>query len=174
MSKLLRFCLAAGSIASFHPAQAQQVSQVLTGESGRAIVEGCRKFSLDAKNSQAIAVFDAGGNMVASLRMDGNVPAVMAFAAEKAKAASMWGFATADMENIVKTFPGFGQAPYVVGLPGGVPIYSADGKTLLGGAGASGEAPAVDVACVEAGIKAAGLASRRAGAPPPPPPAQQQ
>ena len=170
MSKLLRFCLAAGLAGSTHAAPAQQVSQILTGESGRAIVEGCRKHAVDAKKSQAIVVMDAGGNMVAALRMDGNVPAVMTFATEKARAAALWGFATADMENAVKAFPGLGQAPNFVPLPGGLPIYSADGKILLGGAGASGEAPADDVACVEAGIKAAGLASRRAGAPPPPPP----
>jgi glc operon protein GlcG len=48
-----------------------------------------------------------------------------------------------------------------VTVAGGVPIYSADGKILLGAAGASGEAPEDDAACVVAGITAAGLRSSR-------------
>jgi uncharacterized protein GlcG (DUF336 family) len=134
---------------------------VLTAASAQTIVEGCRKHAEALGKSQAIAVIDAGGNLVAALRMDRNTPAIMAFATEKAKAAALWGFPTSAMENIVKSAPGFGQAPNVVALPGGLPVYSADGKILLGGAGASGESSADDVACIEAGIKAAGLASGR-------------
>ncbi len=47
-------------------------------------------------------------------------------------------------------------------VAGGVPVYSADGKSLIGAAGVSGEAPADDAACASAGIKAAGLRSERA------------
>jgi len=150
---------------------AQRASQVLTADSAEAIVEGCKAFALANKRSHGIAVIDSGGNLVAALRMDGNSPGVMAFATEKAKAAAMWGFPTAGMEQAAKALPGFADAPYVVALGGGVPIYSKDGKTLLGGVGTSGESAADDIACSEAGIKAAGL-SLPPPPPPPPPPAK--
>ncbi|MDQ8757714.1 heme-binding protein [Sphingosinicella sp. LHD-64] len=52
-------------------------------------------------------------------------------------------------------------APYVVTVAGGVPVFSADGRERLGAVGASGEAPADDAACAEAGVAAAGLHTRR-------------
>ena len=166
MSKVLHGCLAVAMLAGVQSAQAQRATQVLSAASAQAIVDGCRKHAEAGGKSQAIAVIDAGGNPVASLRMDRVTPAVMAFATEKATAAALWGFATADMANAVKAVPGFANAPHVVALPGGLPIFTADGKTLLGGAGASGESPDEDLACVQAGITAAGLTSQRAGVPP--------
>jgi uncharacterized protein GlcG (DUF336 family) len=50
----------------------------------------------------------------------------------------------------------------VVIVPGGLPVFSADGKSRIGAVGVSGEAPADDAACAEAGIEAAGLRSARA------------
>ena len=60
---------------------------------------------------------------------------------DKAKAVAAWGFSTAQMATGARETPGFGQAPNVVTVAGGVPVYSADGKTRLGGIGVSGEAP---------------------------------
>jgi uncharacterized protein GlcG (DUF336 family) len=93
--------------------------------------------------------------------MDGNRAGMMDFSVEKAKAVAAWGFATAQMEEAAKGTPGFARAPGVVTVAGGVPVFSADGRTLIGAAGASGEAPADDAACAETGIKAAGLRSAR-------------
>ena len=45
-------------------------------------------------------------------------------------------------------------------VAGGVPVFSADGRERIGAVGVSGEAPADDAACAEAGIAAAGLRSR--------------
>jgi len=140
---------------------AQEMRPVLTPDSAEAIIAGCKAYGEENSLSQAIAVYDAGGNPVAFLRMQGNGPGIGAFAMEKAKAVAMWGFATAAMAEGAKEYPGFANAPGVVTVPGGVPIYSADGKTFLGGAAASGEPPEDDVACVEAGIAAAGLTHAR-------------
>jgi uncharacterized protein GlcG (DUF336 family) len=93
--------------------------------------------------------------------MDGNGFGMMDFSLAKARAVAAWGFATAQMVEAAKGTPGFAQAPHVVTVAGGVPIFSADGKTRLGGVGASGEAPADDAACAAAGIAAAGLRSVR-------------
>ena len=142
-------------------AWAQPSAPVLTAPLAEAIVAGCRAHAAAKGQSHAIAVVDPGGHLVAALRMDGNRSGMMEFALDKARAVAAWGFSTAQMEEAAKATPGFARAPGVVIVAGGVPVFAADGRTLIGAAGASGEAPADDSACVEAGIKAAGLASQR-------------
>jgi len=142
------------------PAQSQAASR-LDARLAQAIVNGCATQAAAKIHSHAIAVVDTGGHLVAALRMDGNGSGMMDFALAKAQAVAAWGFSTAEMAEGVKDTPGFAFAPHVVLVAGGVPIFSADGKTLLGGAGASGEAPQDDAACVAAGIAAAGLRSTR-------------
>ena len=93
--------------------------------------------------------------------MDGNGSGIFDFALAKAVAAAAWGFSTAQMADSAKGTPGFADAPHVVTVAGGVPIFSADGKVRIGAVGVSGEAPADDAECAEAGIKAAGLRSSR-------------
>ncbi|MEX6632013.1 heme-binding protein [Hyphococcus lacteus] len=132
-------------------------AQSLNAEQAQSIIAGCSAFALDNGRSHAIAVYDPGASPIAVLRMNGNSAGAMLFSMEKAKAVAMWGFATSGMEEGVKNTPGFQYAPGVVTVPGGVPVYSSDGRTFLGAAAASGEAPANDVACVEAGIKSAGF-----------------
>jgi len=91
--------------------------------------------------------------------MDGNAPGITAFAMEKATAVALWHFSTANMAAAAKETPGFGNAPHVVAVPGGIPVFSAEGKQFVGAVGVSGEAPVDDAACAEAGVKAAGLSS---------------
>ena len=143
------------------PVAAQAPAPTLTAALAEAIVDGCRTHAAAKGQSHAVAVVDSGGHLVAALRMDGNRAGMMDFSIEKAKAVAAWGFATAQMEEAAKGTPGFARAPGVVTVAGGVPVYSADGKAMIGAGGASGEAPADDSACAEAGIKAAGLASAR-------------
>ena len=141
-------------------AQAQSAA-TLDARTAQAIVNGCVSHAAAKRQSHAIAVVDTGGHLVAALRMDGNGSGMMDFAIAKAEAVAAWGFPTADMAEGARETPGFAFAPHVVTVAGGVPVFSADGKTRLGAAGASGEAPADDAACAEAGIKAAGLRSSR-------------
>ena len=131
--------------------------------SAQAIINGCVQHSSARRQSHAIVVVDTGGQLVAALRMDGNAFGIMDFALAKARAAAAWGFATAAMEEAARGTPGFANAPHVVTVAGGVPVYSADGNERLGAVGVSGEAPADDAACAEAGIAAARLRSSRAG-----------
>ncbi len=133
----------------------------LDARAAQAIVAGCAAHASSKQQSHAIAVVDLGGNLVAALRMDGNGSGIMDFSLAKANAVAAWGFSTAQMEESAKGTPGFANAPHVVTVAGGVPVWSADGKTRIGGVGASGEAPADDAACAEAGIRAAGLRSSR-------------
>lgn len=153
--------LVAGTMTAAAAASAQAPAATLTAALAEAIVDGCRTHATAKGQSHAVAVVDSGGHLVAALRMDGNRSGIMDFALEKAKAVAAWGFATAQMEEAAKGTPGFARAPGVVTVGGGVPVFSADGKAMIGAAAASGEAPADDAACVEAGIKSAGLASQR-------------
>jgi glc operon protein GlcG len=148
-------------LATGAPSQAQPPPPTLTASLAEAIVEGCRQHAAAKRQSHSIAVVDAGGHLLAALRMDGNPPGTMDFALQKAAAVAAWGFSTAQMGEAARATPGFERAPSVVTVAGGVPVFSADGRVLIGAAGASGEAPADDAACVEAGIRAAGLLSAR-------------
>lgn len=138
-------------------AAAAQTPPRFDAAAAQAIVAGCARHAAGRSQSHAIAVVDAGGQLVAALRMDGNGHGIMDFALAKARAAAAWGFSTANMIEAVRSTPGFAQAPHVVTVPGGVPVYSGDGRTRIGAVGVSGEPPPDDVACAEAGIAAAGL-----------------
>ena len=146
-------------VSAASPLQAQQVA--LDARTAQAIVAGCAAHAAAKNQGHAIAVVDLGGHLVAALRMDGNGSGIMDFSLAKAKAVAAWGFPTAQMEQAARETPGFANAPHVVTVAGGVPVWSADGKVRIGGVGASGEAPADDAACAEAGIRAAGLRSSR-------------
>lgn len=149
--------LLAAAIAALAPATlpAGQSAQ-LTAASASQIIDGCAAHAKGKHQSHAIAVYDDGGHPVALLRMDGNPPGVTEFAMQKAAAVAAWHFSTSDMAAAAKETPGFANAPNVVTVPGGLPVFATDGK-FLGAVGVSGEAPADDAACAEAGIKAAGL-----------------
>jgi len=138
-------------------ASASASAQTLDARAAQAIVAGCVAQSTPKMQSHAIAVVDPGGHLIAALRMDGNGSGIMDFALAKAEAAAAWGFSTAQMAESANGAPGFALAPHVVTVAGGVPVYSADGKARIGAVGASGEAPADDAACAEAGVRAAGL-----------------
>jgi uncharacterized protein GlcG (DUF336 family) len=138
------------------PAEAQTPS-VLDAGAAQAVVAGCAAHAASKMQSEAIAVVDTGGHLVAALRMDGNGSGIMDFAMAKAEAAAAWRFSTAQMAEAAKGTPGFAQAPHVITVPGGAPIWSADGKVRIGAVGVSGEAPADDAECAEAGVRAAGL-----------------
>ena len=131
----------------------------ITAAIASTIIQGCVTHAKAKMQSHAIAVYDEGGHPIALLRMDGNAPGIMDFAMQKADAVAHWHFSTEAMAASVKQTPGFANAPHVVTVPGGVPVFSTDGQ-FIGAVGVSGEAPADDAACAEAGIKAAGLLSR--------------
>jgi uncharacterized protein GlcG (DUF336 family) len=147
-------------IATASPA-GSEATVILDARAAQAIITGCVAEASGKMQSHAIAVVDLGGHLVAALRMDGNSSGIFDFALAKAEASAAWGFSTAQMVDSAKETPGFANAPHVVTVPGGIPVYSADGKARIGAVGVSGEAPQDDAACAEAGIRAAGLRDSR-------------
>ncbi len=143
------------------PATAQPAT-VLDARSAQAIVAGCAAHAAAKNQSHAIVVVDLGGHPIATLRMDGNGSGIFDFSMAKARASAAWGFSTAQMLENSRGTPGFANAPQVVIVPGGLPVFGGEGRTRIGAVGVSGEAPSDDAACAEAGIRAAGLHSSRA------------
>ena len=146
-----------GCLLLMFPLSALAIDSTLNAQVASKIIEGCVAHAKAKRQSHAIAVYDAGGHPVALLRMDGNTPGVTEFAMQKAAAVAHWGFSTAEMNAAVKETPGFGNAPRVVTVPGGLPVYSGEGRQFIGAVGVSGEAPQDDAACAAAGISGAGL-----------------
>ena len=138
-----------------------QTAPVIDVRAAQAIIAGCTAHATANRNTQAIAVVDTGGRLIAALRMDRTTYGKMDFAVAKATAAAAWGFDTAGQGEGAKDVPGFADAPQVETVPGGIPVWSADGRQFIGGVGVSGAAPADDVACARAGVTAAGLKLER-------------
>lgn len=158
---MIRLTLMLGASVVAAAALAQN-APTLDASTAQAIITGCATHATAKQQSHAIAVVDAGGQLVAAWRMDGNGYGIMDFSLAKARAVAAWGFPTSGMAEAIKTTPGFANAPHVVTVAGGIPVFAADGRTRIGGVGVSGEAPEDDAACAAAGIAAAGLRSSRA------------
>jgi uncharacterized protein GlcG (DUF336 family) len=142
------------------PAPPQPAPPLLSEAQASRIVEGCAAHARAKQQSHAIAVVDAGGHLLAALRMQRSGYGAMDFALQKAMAVSAWRFPTSEMAAGATEVPGFARAPHVVTVAGGVPAFDQNG-TFVGAVGASGEAPTDDESCARAGIVAAGLLTER-------------
>src|SRR5437763_12005336 len=124
----MRLALLSIGIAAIASAQPVATLDALAAE---AIVHGCATQAISKHQSEAIVVVDSGGHVIAAVRMDGNGSGIFDFALAKAQAAAAWGFSTAQMERSAKDTPGFANAPHVVTVSGGVPVFSGDGKVRI-------------------------------------------
>jgi glc operon protein GlcG len=112
-----------------------------------------------AAESLAVAVADAGGHVIASMRMDGAALGAMTLAVDKAYTAVLWQTPTG--EFMKSTQPGGDDWGFtstsggrIVVYAGGLPVF--DGE-LCGGLGVSGGTGAQDEACARRALAAAGL-----------------
>lgn len=161
--KPIHALLAALPLLSAAPAAvAQELRPVLNAASAQTIVATCAGLAAERGWNVSIAVLDSGANLAAFLRMDKTSLASVEVAQWKAGAAATFGWQTKQMADRAATAPSFAHVPRVAAIEGGVPVYSADGKVLLGGVGVSGTAAADDAACARAGIVKAGLSDTRA------------
>jgi len=126
------------------------------------IVAGVREEATARGVPMGIAVLDAGGLPVLTLRMDGAQVPALDLAVDKAYTALAFGRPTELWAE--STAPGGGDwglstalgGRFVV-FAGGLPIVVEGG--VVGGLGVSGAAAEVDRACAAAGLRAAGLAA---------------
>ena len=112
----------------------------------------------------AVAVLDAGGNLIAFKREDGAGIVRFDIAYGKAWGALGMGFGTRELAERAAKFPTFVAAlaaisqGRMVPSPGGVLIVGAD-KDVLGAVGISGDTGDNDEICAIAGIEAVGLSA---------------
>ncbi|NHK29008.1 heme-binding protein [Parvularcula flava] len=136
-------------------ASAQDMQAQLTLESAATIRDACLAHAAENDMVIAIAVFDNRGMMVTYAAMDGIAAAIPDVAMWKGRSAAKYRYATS------VTADWGGDAPEIAVWEGGLPIFMADGSPL-GGVGVSGAASADDVACIMAGVEAAGLVTELA------------
>ena len=104
-----------------------------------------------------LAVVDAGGNLIAHVRMDGAWLGSIDIAIHKAFTARAFDMSTEDLSAMAQSGkPLFGidstNHDRIVIFGGGVPIKS--GETVIGAVGASGGTVAQDIEVVEAAVAA--------------------
>lgn len=133
----------------------------LSTETAEKILAGARAQASEMKVPMSFAVVDAGGYLIALVRMDGGGLLTPSIAHSKAYTAAVFRRASAELGKMAETRPQFfasivniGSVPLIAG-GGGVPIRQ--GAEIVGAVGASGGTPEQDVECAQAGLAAAGI-----------------
>jgi len=128
-----------------------------------AALEALAGVRIEAQNRNVVlaaVVVDTGGNIVASMRMDGSQLVAMPLAIDKAFTAVACGMPTETWGlGSQPGGPDWGLALSAGGrfvvFAGGLPMRS--NGTLVGGLGVSGAASEVDRACAAGGLKSSGF-----------------
>ena len=127
-------------------------------EAAHAAVEGAVRHAESLGVRINVGVTDAGGNLIAFLRMPGAFPQSIQIAIDKAYTAGGFGFPTARWMSIIGHDEGmklgFSAQPRLVVFGGGLPIR-VQGQ-LVGGIGVSGASEQQDSECARAGLQAIG------------------
>ncbi len=140
-----------GALVLSVPASAQTARPMLDYASAAKMRDACIAYAGGKGSSISIAVYDTEMRLLSFSMMDGASNATSDLAHWKGKAAASYRVASADLGNWNAP-----NAPGIATFPGGVPVFTADGKPL-GSVGVSGMTPAEDVACAKTGVEAAGL-----------------
>jgi uncharacterized protein GlcG (DUF336 family) len=130
---------------------------LLTLELAKKVIVACERKAEEAGVPMGIAVVDASGRLVASVRMDGASWITPEVARAKACAAAAFGQPTATMRPMAQ-----GLSDFFAGLTtitggqfaavgGGIPLIA--NKQLIGAVGVAGGLPEVDDACAQAGAQ---------------------
>lgn len=130
-------------------------------ETAEKILTAARAKASELKVPMSFAIVDAGGYLIALLRMDGAAVLTPSIAHSKAYTAATLRRTSAEVGALAESRPHFfasiahiGAVPLIAG-GGGLPIRQ--GGEVVGGIGASGGTPDQDVECAQAGLTAAGL-----------------
>lgn len=139
--------------------------QNLTSDETWKIAESIRSCLIKAKVKASVCVTDRRGRVHVQFNMDEDREFGEVLARLKAKQAALSGQRTQELHERIRkgdALPEDYDIPSAsfMGRPGGVPIYDASGKTLLGGAGLHSLSDYSDEKlCIE-GVEQAGFASK--------------
>jgi len=140
MKKIFVFLLMITGISAACTAQILNTKSISLEAAKKIVAEAVRYAKANNAPGAAIAVVDAGGNLVYLERLDNTFPAAAEVAIKKANTAAIFKAPTSKLENSIN---GGRQALITVGhtfLQGGIPII-ADGQ-VAGAIGVSGSASA--------------------------------
>lgn len=133
--------------------------QTLSSEAAHAAVAAAAAHARQLGVAVNVAAVDAGGNLLAFLRMDGAFLHSIEIAIDKAYTAVGFGFPTEAWAGVFAADPllqaGLSVRPRLVVLGGGVPAHA--GAQRVGAIGVSGASAEQDAACARAGLAAIGL-----------------
>jgi uncharacterized protein GlcG (DUF336 family) len=126
-------------------------------ETARRVIEGVEAKAKSLGCPMNIAVVDAGGNLVAQVRMDNARIGAIDIAINKAWSARAFDMETAELGRYSQPGgPFFGihasNGGRVMLLAGGVPLRQAN--QIIGALGVSGGSDEEDCACAQAGVEA--------------------
>ncbi len=130
---------------------------MITLEDARRIIAGAEKKAADIGQPMNIAVADAGGNLVAHVRMDNAWIGSIDISIKKAWTSRAFDIATKDLAGHSQSGDQFfginvSNGGKVMIFAGGIPIKK--GKKVVGSIGVSGGSGEQDHAVAEAGAKA--------------------
>ena len=150
---LLIACVSSPSFAA-EPALKLQTRPALTLALAQKMAAACVKHQAESKSPpMAIAIYDAGANLIYYMGMDGVSPGTGPTAMAKAESSARFRTPTAQIGGWVQGNPAVGHVPGLLGVRGGLPIFTATGQPL-GGIGVSGAPSEVDEKCAQAAIDA--------------------
>jgi len=155
MNYLAAACLLVASAGASVAQEAVVDRPTLTPVGAKALAEACLAWRAEnhADREIAVAVVDAGGDLMYYERTNGATAQTGDYALGKAETARQTGsLSGADLERLTKTPPDLQVLTFNrLGLQGGSAIRAAD-KTLLGAIGVSGMSSAQDEECGQAAI----------------------
>ena len=130
---------------------------MLTLADARRVIEAAERKAGEVKQPMNIAVVDAGGNLVAHVRMDGAWMGSVDISIKKAWTSRAFDVATQDLAKLAQPGAGFygihaSNDGRVMIFAGGIPLRR-DGE-VVGAVGVSGGSGKQDQAVAEAGAKA--------------------
>lgn len=141
-------------------ASISQSQDIVHWEAASAMAAAAVRWAQEADIRVNVAVVDAGGNLVAFLRMPGAFLHSIDIAIDKAYTAAGFGLPTSAWSRVLAqdseaVRSGIPMRPRMVCFGGGLPVRH-EGR-LIGGIGVSGGSELEDEACARAGLAAVGL-----------------
>tara|TARA_B100001540_G_scaffold269264_1_gene251839 strand:+ start:78 stop:605 length:528 start_codon:yes stop_codon:yes gene_type:complete len=157
--KLMR-CLKAYFVKGLYIMSYEKSSSVITAEGAMAAIQAAAAKGTEIDRAVNIVVADNGGNVVASLRMNGAMLMSYDIARDKAFTSAATGAPTGVLYDVLVdagpgVLAGIVKREGIAAFGGGLPILS--NGILLGAIGVSGASEEEDIICAQAGIDALGM-----------------
>ena len=152
--------IALSFFANLAPAKAKQISSKLLAkpslsfELAHTMAMACIDRQRRSQSSPVyVSIYDEGANPILLLKMDGAALGAGISAMNKAQSSARFPYSTNEVSQWVKDNASVAHIPGLLGVQGGLPIFSQSG-VHLGGIGVSGAVSKEDESCAQVAIDA--------------------